>query len=162
MVGQTISATTTRPQTNPKRQRGSQDLARSVGDGNKDVARSVSEGRTSARVPQNQARGNLFPAPADERGTVPRRRFGRHDIKAKELFEPLGLFLTWGTYGEWLPGDARGWVEYRRGWQFPNPVRELEASAIMTEDACLLSSEQRLAVEQIGRASCRERVSSEV
>ena len=57
------------------------------------------------------------------------------------MIEPLGLFLTWGTYGAWLPGDARGWVEYRRGWQFPNPVRELEASAIMTEDAGAIMTE---------------------
>jgi hypothetical protein len=25
--------------------------------------------------------------------------------------EPLAYFLTWTTYGSWLPGDERGWVE---------------------------------------------------
>ncbi len=29
--------------------------------------------------------------------------------------DPIGYFLTWVTYGTWLPGDARGWVEYRHG-----------------------------------------------
>jgi hypothetical protein len=24
--------------------------------------------------------------------------------------EPLAYFLTWTTYGSWLPGDERGWV----------------------------------------------------
>ena len=23
--------------------------------------------------------------------------------------EPLAYFLTWTTYGTWLPGDERGW-----------------------------------------------------
>ena len=25
------------------------------------------------------------------------------------LGEPLAYFLTWTTYGTWLPGDERGW-----------------------------------------------------
>jgi hypothetical protein len=25
--------------------------------------------------------------------------------------DPIGYFLTWVTYGTWLPGDARGWVQ---------------------------------------------------
>ena len=29
------------------------------------------------------------------------------------LPEPLAYFLTWPTYGTWLPGDERGWVEYQ-------------------------------------------------
>jgi hypothetical protein len=29
------------------------------------------------------------------------------------LPEPLASFLTWPPYGTWLPGDERGWVEYR-------------------------------------------------
>jgi hypothetical protein len=31
--------------------------------------------------------------------------------------DPLAYFLAWSTYGTWLPGDERGWVEYARGWQ---------------------------------------------
>ena len=52
--------------------------------------------------------------------------------------DPLAYFLTWSTYGTWLPGDARGWIEYAHGWQFPDAARMLEAEARMTEDACLL------------------------
>jgi REP element-mobilizing transposase RayT len=71
--------------------------------------------------------------------------------------DPIGYFLTWNTYGTWLPGDARGWVEYRRGWQLPDPARELEAKARMTEDACRLSAKQRNVVErQIGE-TCQHR-----
>ncbi len=71
--------------------------------------------------------------------------------------DPLGFFLTWVTYGTWLPGDARGWVEYQRGWKLPDPVRELEAMAAMTEDACLLDEAQRRAVEVQIAETCRHR-----
>jgi REP element-mobilizing transposase RayT len=71
--------------------------------------------------------------------------------------DPIAFFLTWVTYGTWLPGDARGWVEYRRGWQLPNPVRELEAAARMTEDACRLSGVQRNAVQRQIIETCSKR-----
>ncbi len=71
--------------------------------------------------------------------------------------DPIGYFLTWATYGTWLPGDARGWVEYRRGWQLPDPVRELEAAAKMTEDACRLCAAQRDAVQRQVAETCQHR-----
>lgn len=71
--------------------------------------------------------------------------------------EPLGYFLTWATYGTWLPGDERGWVEYQRGWKLPDPVRELEALAAMTEDVCLLEEPQRHAVEFQIAETCQHR-----
>ena len=43
---------------------------------------------------------------------------------------PIAFFLTWSTYGTWLPGDARGWVEYQHGFQLPDPILELECAAI--------------------------------
>ena len=30
------------------------------------------------------------------------------------LPDPLAYFLTWSTYGTWLPGDERGWIEHER------------------------------------------------
>jgi REP element-mobilizing transposase RayT len=71
--------------------------------------------------------------------------------------EPLAYFLTWNTYGTWLPGDQRGWIEYRRGWQLPDSIRELEAAARMTEDACRLDWEQRKRVEAQVAETCRVR-----
>jgi REP element-mobilizing transposase RayT len=73
------------------------------------------------------------------------------------LPEPLAYFLTWSTYGTWLPGDERGWVEYRRGWQLPDPIHKLESQARMTEDACSLDMEQRELVEQTITDHCRIR-----
>ena len=71
--------------------------------------------------------------------------------------EPLGFFLTWATYGTWLPGDERGWIEYRHGWQLPSPARKLEAEARQTEDACILDSDQRKLVEKTIEDHCRIR-----
>ncbi len=73
------------------------------------------------------------------------------------MVDPIGYFLTWVTYGTWLPGDARGWVEYQHGWKLPDPVREFEAAARMKEDACRLTKDQRTAVEQQIRETCRHR-----
>lgn len=66
---------------------------------------------------------------------------------AAVMDDPIAFFLTWPTYGTWLPGDERGWILHRCGWKLPDPVRELEASARMTEDACLLSPQARSIVE---------------
>jgi REP element-mobilizing transposase RayT len=71
--------------------------------------------------------------------------------------EPLAYFLTWPTYGTWLPGDERGWVLYGKGSQPPNPIRKLEAEARMTEDACILDGEQRRLVEETIAKHCRIR-----
>jgi hypothetical protein len=71
--------------------------------------------------------------------------------------DPIGYFLTWVTYGTWLPGDARGWVEYKKGWQLPDPIRELETKALMTEDACILTAEQRRVVEAQIAETCTHR-----
>jgi REP element-mobilizing transposase RayT len=71
--------------------------------------------------------------------------------------DPIAYFLTWPTYGTWLPGDERGWVEYRGGWRAPDPAREQEARARMTEDACILTCEQRRAVEAQIAETCAYR-----
>ncbi len=71
--------------------------------------------------------------------------------------EPLAYFLTWPTYGTWLPGDERGWIQYGRGWQLPDAVRKLEAEARMTEDACRFDGEQRNVVERQIAETCNVR-----
>ena len=61
--------------------------------------------------------------------------------------DPIAFFLTWPTYGTWLPGDERGWIEFKRGWQLPDSSRHIEAKARMNEDACILGSAERQIVE---------------
>ena len=71
--------------------------------------------------------------------------------------EPLAYFLTWSTYGTWLPGDERGWILYAHGWQFPDAARMLKAKARMTENACRLDREQRDVVERQIAETCQVR-----
>jgi hypothetical protein len=64
--------------------------------------------------------------------------------------DPIAYFITWPTYGTWLPGDERGWVEYHRGWQLPNRDLEQYCRSCMTEEQCLLTPEERsIALQQI-------------
>jgi len=71
--------------------------------------------------------------------------------------EPLGYFLTWPTYGTWLPGDDRGWVKWHQGRQPPDPPLRLEALARMTDEACRLSPIERQLVEETVKEHCRLR-----
>ncbi len=71
--------------------------------------------------------------------------------------DPIAFFITVATYGTWLPGDHRGWVEYNKGWQLPDPARELEATAKMKENAKILNVRQRLLVENQVRETCERR-----
>jgi len=73
------------------------------------------------------------------------------------MSEPLGYFLTWSTYGTWLPGDGRGWIEHCEGWQAPDPVRKLRANELMKEEPCLLHEAQRSTVEAQVAETCKHR-----
>jgi REP element-mobilizing transposase RayT len=68
--------------------------------------------------------------------------------------EPLAYLLTWSSYGTWLPGDERGWIEFGHGWKLPDAVQKLEAEARMTEDACRFDGEQRELVERQIAETC--------
>ena len=72
--------------------------------------------------------------------------------------DPIAFFLTWPTYGTWLPGDSRGWVKRLQGHQLPDPIKEIEAAARMSEDACRLNAEQRKAVEDQIIETCEHRL----
>jgi REP element-mobilizing transposase RayT len=68
---------------------------------------------------------------------------------------PLGYLITWTTYGAWLPGDQRGWVEDDvPGIQAADSVRQTVARVQMTEEPVLLSEAQRALVEATIRDHC--------
>jgi REP element-mobilizing transposase RayT len=71
--------------------------------------------------------------------------------------DPLAYFITWVTYGTWLPGDERGWADYHEGWQLPARILEEDSAARMSEDACILSTAERTIVEQQIAETCRYR-----
>jgi REP element-mobilizing transposase RayT len=60
---------------------------------------------------------------------------------------PLAFFFTVSNYGVWLPGDTRGWIENKHGWQLPDPIGEIEAKALMTEKSVILNETSRDLVE---------------
>jgi hypothetical protein len=58
------------------------------------------------------------------------------------MSEPLAYFLTWTTYGTWLPGDSRGWVNrHRKGGvivEAPCPALESYARGLMKDPPVVL------------------------
>jgi hypothetical protein len=69
---------------------------------------------------------------------------------------PLAYHITWHTYGTWLPGDERGWVD-RREPEVQGGCKALRrhAQKLMVQDAVLLTVEQRLLVARVVRKHCQ-------
>ncbi len=65
---------------------------------------------------------------------------------------PLTLFITWTTYGSWLPGDSRGWRKWRSGQRTPQPLLEDWCRNRMKGKAVVLDLGHRQVVEAV----CRE------
>lgn len=64
-------------------------------------------------------------------------------------------FITWTTYGTWLPGDARGWRKWKQGDQQSQPLLEAWCRNRMTESPVILNTMQRDQVEAV----CHEHAS---
>ena len=72
--------------------------------------------------------------------------------------EPIAYFITWTTYGSWLPGDGRGWNKKNSGEiQSPNRLFVEIAEADLKEDVYLLSLDDRKVVEQTVASHCEIR-----
>ena len=55
--------------------------------------------------------------------------------------QALAYFITWTTYGTWLPGDKRGWVKAgMQGIQAPDSELEHEARKLMAENEARLTA----------------------
>ena len=76
------------------------------------------------------------------------------------MSEPLAYFLTWTTYGTWLPGDSRGWVNrHRKGGvivETPCPALESYARDLMKDPPVVLDLKMREAADAAMRQACRE------
>ncbi len=73
--------------------------------------------------------------------------------------EPIAYFITWTTYGTWLPGDERGWHRWGEGEARPPNELFLEtAKSKMKESALILSEQDRSAVAQTITRHCEIRV----
>ena len=76
-----------------------------------------------------------------------------------DWIDPPVHFLTWRTYGTWLPGDNRGWIDERRNGygeptHAPDPYQENRAAAQMSGRPITLSDELRLRVDRVIREAC--------
>ncbi|SMP64308.1 Transposase IS200 like [Neorhodopirellula lusitana] len=76
---------------------------------------------------------------------------------ANDFNEPISLFITWTTYGSWLPGDSRGWRKWMRGERLPQPLLEDWCRDRMTEKPVRLDALQRQAVEEVVREHAEHR-----
>ena len=73
------------------------------------------------------------------------------------MYEPPTYFITWTTYGTWLPGDSRGWRKSKAGEQPPQPLLEDWCRDRMTEEPVLLTDVQRQKVEEVCRRHAKIR-----
>ena len=70
---------------------------------------------------------------------------------------PIAYFFTWATYGSWLPGDARGWMQRRGLLCRPNEPLRLAAARAMCGPPITLSPAQRELVHQAIDTTCAHR-----
>lgn len=73
--------------------------------------------------------------------------------------EPLRYLLTWTTYGTWIRGDARGWVDKRRAcpgmpYEMPDPARVALNQARMAESSVILLPETRKTIAAALEETC--------
>jgi len=68
---------------------------------------------------------------------------------------PLAYLITWTTYGTWLPGDGRGWVEAGKpGIQTPNDARRSMVRSELRYEPVQLDASQRTVVSETIRKHC--------
>lgn len=76
--------------------------------------------------------------------------------------EPLAYFLTWRTYGTWLPGDERGWVTDRTN-VFGEPMHRADHRRLAQSEGLLggrpvvFDDSQRRVVDAAIRRACSDR-----
>jgi REP element-mobilizing transposase RayT len=71
--------------------------------------------------------------------------------------DPIAYFLTWTTYGTWLPGDMRGWSHEQTGHQLRDRQIRRDAMSRMQETPNELNPIERRIVEETVRAHCQIR-----
>jgi REP element-mobilizing transposase RayT len=71
--------------------------------------------------------------------------------------DTITIFITWTTYGTWLPGDCRGWRKRNGDHQVPQPLLEQWCQKQMKGEAVLLEPHDRNTVEHACRRHCEHR-----
>ncbi|MCA9109357.1 MAG: hypothetical protein KDA52_05390 [Planctomycetaceae bacterium] len=68
------------------------------------------------------------------------------------MSEPLAFFLTWTTYGTWLPGDERGWVDDRLR-RAALELRRLAEATLSQSSVVLMKSQQSIVVQSVRQSN---------
>ncbi|MBD3674040.1 MAG: transposase [Planctomycetaceae bacterium] len=71
--------------------------------------------------------------------------------------DPLAYFLTWTTYGSWLPGDERGWVGRTAAVRAPEMKVQQYSRSLQKQEKVVLNNAQRESVHQSIVESCERR-----
>lgn len=71
--------------------------------------------------------------------------------------DPLAYFITWTCYGNFLPGNQRGWTKWHKGDQVPQPLLEDWCRDQMSESLVLLDASQREIVNAVVTQQCEIR-----
>jgi REP element-mobilizing transposase RayT len=71
--------------------------------------------------------------------------------------EPIAYFITWTSYGTWLPGDERGWWRKGGDWHAANDLFREMAAVEMKETLFTLSKDDRDVVEHTVAKHCEIR-----
>jgi REP element-mobilizing transposase RayT len=78
----------------------------------------------------------------------------RHDAGSTIRPDPLAYFLTWTTYGSWLPGDVRGWVDHGGAIRETNERLVRGARRLLRHPVVVLDRSRRDLVERVIREHC--------
>ena len=72
--------------------------------------------------------------------------------------DPIAYFITWTTYGTWLPGDDRGWWRKGDGERHdPNELVQAVSKSEMKEPGFFMTTGDRLIVESTISRHCEIR-----
>lgn len=73
------------------------------------------------------------------------------------MSDAIAIFITWTTYGTWMPGDMRGWRKRMSGNQLPRPLLAEWCRNQMKGEVVLLEKHDRETVERACREHCEHR-----
>src|SRR5262245_44600580 len=120
--------------------------------------RAIGRGRCRRhRRRRGRVQGSRYTSPKRKRGIRQRVDMPCRDDNSPPRADPLAYFLTWTTYGTWLPGDERGWVRRPGIFEQPSTGLARHARQQQAESAIRLNSQQRQIVEDTIAAHCKFR-----
>ena len=90
-------------------------------------------------------------------GENPYTTFMPRDPGSIERADPAAFFITWTTYGSWLPGDTRGWTDSRGEMHLPAERLRASVARRLAQDTVTLEGAGRAAVRQSIETLCRIR-----